>query len=214
MNDQKTDERSLPVPDLESYIHHGSLSRTIALGVVGLAALTVLIWILLASTQPVLSDEDFRAQFSFHNIDSQWVVKSTIDRPDYKGILLVPQIRFRVGNQSQRELKAVQMIGIFRFLNSGRSIGESIAYLFDKPAKPGQNSDEVVMSTENGYESGSVQDFEKNSKFWEGALVELYAKSGRQKLTFIKSFYISRRIQGLDHDVKLLPKAERKAGAD
>jgi hypothetical protein len=199
----------LPAPDLDSYIHKGSLSRTIAMSLVALSVLAVAIWFIVFTGEPILSDEDFRAQFAFHGIDSQWVVKNTIERPDFKGILLVPQIKFQVRNESQKDLKAVQMIGIFRFLNTGRSIGESIIYLFDKKAKPGQSSPEMVMLTENGYESGSVQDFENSRKNWEGAMVEIYAKSGRQKLTFIKSFYISRRIKGLDLDVQLAPRGGR-----
>lgn len=200
----------LPTPDFDSYIHHGSTSRTIAMGMVVLAIVLAVVWFLTVSSEPVLSDEDFRAQFHFHGIDSQWVVKNTIERPDFKGILLVPQIRFQVRNEGQKNLKSVQMIGVFRFLNTGRSIGESIIYLFNKKAGPGQSSPEMVMMTENGYEAGSVQDFEKNRKFWEGAMVEIYAKSGRQKLTFIKSFYISRRIKGLDLDVQLAPQGEKK----
>jgi hypothetical protein len=202
----------VPTPDLESYFHHGSLSRTISLGIVALVILAAIVWVLVVSNEPILSDEDFRAQFAFHGIDSLWVVKNTVERPDFKGILLVPQIRFQVRNESQKPLRAVQMIGIFRFLNTGRSIGESIIYLFDRATKPGQSSPEMVMMTENGYEAGSVQDFEKNRKYWEGAMVEIYAKSGRQKLTFIKSFYISRRIQGLDLDVKLVPQGEKQGG--
>lgn len=208
------DEAARPMPDLDSYLHQGSRSRTIVLGVVGMAVLAALVWLVFASSAPILDDETYRAQFSFNTIDSQWVVKQTIERPDFKGILLVPQIRFRVKNESRGPLRAVQMIGVFRFLNSGRSIGESIAYLFDQSAGPGENSDEVVMMTENGYEAGSIQDFEKNRKFWEGAMVEIYAKSGRQKLTFIKSFYISRHIEGLDLDVQILPKGKEEKGKE
>lgn len=203
MSEDKTDASPLTAPDLESYLVHRSLSRTISLAVVALAVIGAVIWFISVTTEPILSDEDFRAQFSFNTIDSKWVVKNTVIRPDFKGILLVPQIRFRVRNESKGEMRAVQMIGVFRFLNTGRSIGESIIYLFDKSAKPGQDSPEMVMMTENGYEANTVQDFEKNRKFWEGAMVEIYAKSGRQKLTFIKSFYISRRIEGLDLDVQL-----------
>ncbi len=210
MNEKTKEDAPIQLPDLDSYLHHGSRSRTIAMGVVGLAVLAAVIWLISVSSEPILDDDAYRAQFSFNTIDSQWVVKNTIERPDFKGVLLVPQIRFRVKNESAGPLRAVQMIGVFRFLNSGRSIGESIAYLFNKAAGPGENSDEVVMMTENGYEAGSIQDFEKNRKFWEGALVEVYAKSGRQKLTFIKSFYISRHIEGLDLDVQLLPKGGEK----
>jgi len=210
MSDLKCENNGLQAPDLESYFQHRSLSRTISLGIVGLAILLALIWFITVSSEKVLSEDDFRAQFSFNTINSQWVVKNNIDRPDFKGVLLVPQFRFRVKNESQKELRAVQMIGVFRFINSGRSIGESIVYLFDKPAQPGENSHEMVMTTENGYESGSIQDFEKNRKFWEGAMVEIYAKSGPQKLTFIKSFYISRHIDGLNLDVQLIPRQEKK----
>jgi hypothetical protein len=151
-----------------------------------------------------LAPEKIKSSIEVFNISSHWVVKKKIEEDDFKGIVLVPEISFRVRNVGDSELSYVFLLGVFRFLDNGKTIGEGFKTVFKEPLKPGKESDKLKLTSELGYRASSAEAFEKNQRDWQSAYVEIFVKFRSSKLVFLKSYYISRKIQGRKNiDVKI-----------
>lgn len=149
--------------------------------------------------------EILKSSLEIMDINSQWVESEKVDEKDFKGIILVPEFSFRFRNTGEKELNYVFLVGVFRLLNASRAMGEGYLTLFrDKPLKPGEISDKILVRSGFGYRATSKKAFELNSRKWRSAVVEIYIKSGNSGLVFLKSFYINRKIEGLDTEIKIL----------
>ena len=95
-------------------------------------------------------------------------------------------------------------LGVFRFVNSPKLLGEGSSMALKKPLVPGKESKEIVISSQYGYSASSEIAFSENQMAWKRAYVEIYTRSSGSELVFLKSFYISRKIEGVDIDVKIL----------
>ena len=150
-----------------------------------------------------LSPEELKSSLEIINISSQWVVKKEVKDNDFEGIILVPEINFQVRNVGEKDLKYVFFLGVFRFLDSGKTIGEGFKMDLKEGLPPGGVSREITLTSGLGYRASSKEAFEKNPKDWQSAFVEIFIKRRNSKLTFFKSFYISRRIEGMNINVMI-----------
>jgi hypothetical protein len=91
-------------------------------------------------------------------------------------------------------------------LDRPKALGEGTFVAFKKPLKPGEESEPVTLSSKFGYRGTSKKAFKEYYKEWQSAMVQIYVSSGTSKLSFLKSFYISRRIKGLEVDVRITGK--------
>jgi hypothetical protein len=155
---------------------------------------------------PTLPPEELVASMEIFNIDSQWILSEELDTPDFKGIVLVPQISFQVRNIGKVNLYYVYFLGVFRLLDRPKALGEGTFMAFKKKLKPGEESERITLNSKFGYRGSSKKAFKKYYKEWRSAVVQIYVSSGTSKLSFLKSFYISRRIEGLDVDVTVTDK--------
>ncbi|NIM12059.1 MAG: hypothetical protein GTO45_08065 [Candidatus Aminicenantes bacterium] len=155
---------------------------------------------------PTLPPEELVASMEIFNIESQWIKSEELDTPDFKGIVLVPQISFQVRNIGKAELYYVYFLGVFRLLDRPKALGEGTFVAFKKPLKPGEESERITLNSKFGYRGSSKQAFKKYYKEWRSAMVQIYVSSGTSRLSFLKSFYISRRIEGLDVDITVTDK--------
>jgi len=151
-----------------------------------------------------LTSEDLKASIEIFDTSSQWLELKKIEEPDYKGIILVPQFSLRIKNIGKADLKHVYILGVFRLVNAPKSMGEDYYTLFSKPLAPGKSSDKVVLTSGFGYRATSKAAFNRNTRNWRSAVVEIYVKSKNTGLTFLKSYYISKRIEGLDIEIKVV----------
>lgn len=138
------------------------------------------------------------------DISSHWIVKEKVDEPDFKGIVLVPEISFRIRNVGQKELRYVMVIGVFRLLNTTKPMGEGFQMLFNEPFNPGKESDRIVLTSPFGYRATSKEAFDQNSRNWRSSSVDVYVKSRNSGMLLFKTFYINRRIEGLNLEVKII----------
>lgn len=146
-----------------------------------------------------------QSSIEIFDISSQWVIKEKIDEPDYKGILLVPEISFRIRNIGKEDLRYVLMVGVFRYLYASKPIGEGYRMLFNHPFAPGKESDRIVITSPFGYRATSKEAVSRNSRNWRSSLVEIYVKSRNSGMLPIKTFYINRKIEGMDDlEVKVI----------
>lgn len=150
-----------------------------------------------------ITAEELKSSIQISGISSQWIIKRRVNKDDFKGIILVPYISFCVKNIGKKDLGRVFFLGVFRFVNSGRFIGDNFKMALEQPLRPGQLSKKIELRAGSGYRASSKEAFEQNRKNWEISLVELYIKSKNSKLIFLKSFYISKKIKGMNIDVKI-----------
>ncbi|MCK4766356.1 MAG: hypothetical protein KAW12_29445 [Candidatus Aminicenantes bacterium] len=151
-----------------------------------------------------IAPEELKSAVEIFDISSHWIETEKIDETDFKGILLVPEISFRVRNKGKKELKHMLMLGVFRLLNASRPMGEGYKMLFSQPLVPGKESDKIVLASPFGYKATSKKAFEKNSRSWRSSQVEIYVKSRNSGMLFIQEFYINRKIEGLAAEVKVI----------
>jgi hypothetical protein len=125
---------------------------------------------------------------------SQWVDKES-DEPGM--VSIVPSIRFRVKNVSDKPLEMLKFIGIFEFIEGGEQIGDGNIPLLEIPLQPGETSPFLTIASRYGYSASSKEAFVKNATEWKPVRVRLLARknSAPGKLG---SFEISREIAGLD----------------
>jgi hypothetical protein len=155
---------------------------------------------------PTIPPEELKSAIKIFNIDSKWVVSEEVDTPDFKGIILVPQISFQVRNTGGMDLYYVYFLGVFRLMDRPKALGEGVSMAFKKPLKPGEESERITLTSLFGYRGSSKEAFQKHSRDWRSVMVQVYVRSGTSHLIFLKTYYISRRIEGLDVDISLSDK--------
>jgi hypothetical protein len=187
---------------LDEYIQPVSSSTKFWLGVAGLLIFAVLAWVFKATVIDIsMSGDELRRSITLFDISSQWTVKEQNDDPDFKGITLVPEVSFRFRNTGRRELRYVYLLGVFRFMPTGKFIGEGYQMTLRTPLPPGGESEPIVLRCGFGYKASSAEAFEKNRRNWMNSYVELFTKSKNSRYVMIKTLYVSRRIAGMDVEV-------------
>jgi hypothetical protein len=150
-----------------------------------------------------LTPVELKAAVELFDISSQWKVNEKVNDEDFQGIILVPEVSFRVRNVSQRDLSYVFLLGVFRFMDTGKVIGEGYRMALRRALPPGGVSERITLNAGFGYRATSAAAFEKYRQDWRNSLCEVFAKSHNSGFVMLKTFYISRRIQGLDVEVKI-----------
>jgi len=172
----------------------------------GIALLLVglLVWVVKSDLiDRSISGDTLKSAVEIFNIDSHWVVKQRVDEPDFKGVILVPQFSFQVRNTGTETLEYVFFLGVFRFLDNGKTMGEGYQMALEEPLEPGAESGRIVLKSGFGYRATSEQAFDRNPRDWRSAFVEVFLRSKTSRLVFFKSYYISRRVAGTDVDVTI-----------
>ncbi|MCP5108968.1 MAG: hypothetical protein GY950_36635 [bacterium] len=208
MNDELKNVRKLIEGDddvlFDEYINQNRFGPKFWLSVttVVLLVLSVLVykWVVL---DKIIPPEVLKSSLEIFDIDSQWVVKEEVHEKDFHGIILVPQISFRFRNIGGQKLKYVYVLSVFRLLNRPKSLGEANKMALREVLEPGGESERIVLTCSFGYRATSKEAFARNSKEWKSATSEIYVKSGGQELLFLKTFYIIRKIEGLEMDVEV-----------
>ena len=194
-------------PILEDYLKPKRLQPKFWRWVILTIIFVILVYIYKVTVlDPTIDPEELKTSMEIFNINSQWVVSEKIDTPDFKGIVLVPQISFQIRNIGKVNLQYVYFLGVFRLLNRAKPLGEGYRMTLKKPLEPGKESEKIILTSRFGYRASSRQAFNKYSKDWRSAMVQIYVKTGASKLFFFKSFYISRKIEGLEIDIKITDK--------
>ncbi len=156
-----------------------------------------------------ISPKELKASLEFYNIHSQWIVKEKVKTKDFEGILLVPQVTFSVRNTGKNKLENLYFIGVFSFMDIANVSGEGYQAILGDPIKPLKSTKKIILTSSRGYRATSVRAFKKNKGNWKRSMVKIYARNKNLKLTYIKTFYISRKIAGDDIDIKLIEKKRR-----
>jgi hypothetical protein len=151
-----------------------------------------------------INPRQLQAALEFFDISSQWVVNDRINEDDFKGIILVPEVSFRIRNIGKKDLSYVFLLGVFRFMDNGKFIGEGYQMTLRQALAPNGTSERITLKSGFGYRASSPAAFEKYKKNWRNSLCELFAKSHNSGLTPVKTFYVSRKIagQGIEIEIK------------
>jgi hypothetical protein len=151
-----------------------------------------------------VNPRQLKAALEFFDISSQWLVNEQIKEDDFRGIILVPEVSFRIRNIGKKDLSYVFLLGVFRFMDNGKFIGEGYRMVLHRALPPAGTSARITLKSGFGYRASSAAAFEKYKKEWRNSFCELYAKSHNSGLTPVKTFYISRKIagQGVEIEIK------------
>jgi hypothetical protein len=150
-----------------------------------------------------MTPAEMKAAVELFDISSQWTVNEKVNEEDFKGIILVPEVSFRIRNVSKKSLSYVFLLGVFRFMDSGKVIGEGYRMVLRRALPPGGESERITLNAGFGYRASSTAAFEKYKHDWRNSFCEVFAKSHNSGFTPLKTFYISRRISGQDIEVKI-----------
>ncbi len=151
------------------------------------------------------TEDELVQAIGFSEINSYWKVGEKIDEPDFKGFIITPEIQFRIINKSKRAISNLYLIAVFRFIESGKNIGDTFKMLFQKQKLlPQQESPVITITSLFGYRIRNLQLFDRQRGGWESAMIDIYMRTHNSKLTFIKNFYISKKVIGIDEtEIKL-----------
>lgn len=204
-NDQSTPSNNAPEEILEEYLKPRTRQTKFWLSVI-LSVIFIIMALIYKITviDTTIDPKVLISSMEVINVKSQWIEFEKIDTPDFKGIVLVPEISFQVRNIGKVELNYVFFLGVFRFQDTSKTIGEGFMTAFKKPLKPGQVSDTIVLTSKFGYRASSKTAFSKNAKDWQTAFVNIFARTGAANLKPLKTFTIDRRIEGLDLEIKII----------
>jgi len=150
-----------------------------------------------------MTPAELKAAVELFDISSQWKVNQKVEDEDFKGIVLVPEVSFRVRNVSKKKLSYVYLLGVFRFMDSGKVIGEGYQMALRQALPPGEASGRIILNAGFGYRATSAAAFERYKQDWRNSFCEVFAKSHNSGLTMLKTFYVSRRIEGQDVEVEI-----------
>jgi len=150
-----------------------------------------------------ISPKQLKAALEFFDISSRWVVNEKVNEEDFSGIILVPEVSFRVRNVGKRDLSYVFLLGVFRFMDNGKFIGEGYRMALRTPLPPAGESEKFTLKAGFGYRASSAAAFEKYKKNWRNSFCELFVKSHNSGLVSVKTFYISRKIAGQDIEIEI-----------
>ena len=150
-----------------------------------------------------MNPRQLKAALEFFEISSQWVVNEQINEDDFSGIILVPEVSFRIRNVGKKDLSYVFLLGVFRFMDNGKFIGEGYQMTLRRPLPPGGESARITLKAGFGYRATSAEAFEKYKENWRNSLCELFVKSHNSGLTPVKTFYVSRKIAGQDVEIEI-----------
>jgi hypothetical protein len=174
------------------------------LAVVSLAILAVFVLVYKKTVMnTAMTPAELKAAVELFDISSQWKVNEKVNDEDFQGIVLVPEVSFRVRNVSEKDLSYVFLLGVFRFMDSGKVIGEGYRMTLRRALPPGGESERITLNAGFGYRASSAAAFEKYKQDWRNSFCEVFAKSHNSGLTMLKTFYISRRIEGQDVEVEI-----------
>lgn len=189
---------------LEKYIHPKKFGSKFWVKVFLAAAFVLLAFIVKTTVFDRVVDPKLLVEsIEVFDIHSKWVVKEEVDTPDFKGLVIVPQVKFRVRNIGKTDLKYVYFLGVFRVVNRSKALGEDFRTVFDNPLKPGAESESITMTSQYGYRAKSVAAFDASYKEWKESLVQLFVRSGGSQLEPLKTFYLSRRVEGAEINIKI-----------
>lgn len=173
----------------------------------GVVAVVMLIIYKVTIIDKTIEPDVLKNSIEIFNIDSKWVVSEEVDTPEFQGIVLVPQVSFQVRNIGSENLSYVRFLGVFSLLGKPKDLGDSVYVAFKKPLEPGKvDSNRITLTAKIGYRASSKQAFSKNSKEWRSCAVQVLVSSGTSRLIKLKTFYVSRRIDGMDIDIKMTGK--------
>ena len=150
-----------------------------------------------------MSPAELKGAMELFDISSQWVVNEKVNEDDFQGIILVPEVSFRIRNVGKKDLSYVFLLGVFRFMDSGKVIGEGYQMVLRRALPPNGESEKITLTAGFGYRASSAAAFEKYKKDWRNSFCEIFVKSHNSGLTPLKTFYISRKIAGQDIEIKI-----------
>ncbi len=163
----------------------------------------VLLYFLTGIAKNRISVEELKASIEVSDINSQWIKNGKTEDNGVKKIILVPTVSFKIQNVGKVDLSYLSLVGVFRFYGTDKFLGEGNKMVFKEPLKPSALSKSIKIISDRGYRATSVNAFVDNDKEWQTVYAVIFAKLGGYKYVKIKKINISRRIKGMNLNIKI-----------
>ena len=150
----------------------------------------------------IIDPEVLKSSIEIFDIDSQWVVREEIHEKDFHGIVLAPEISFRLRNVGKEKLSYIYVLAVFRLMNRPKSLGEDNKMTLRDGLEPGGESERIVLTCGFGYRATSKEAFSRNKEGWENASVEIFARGGSSNMVLLNTYYVIRKIEGMKKEVR------------
>lgn len=150
-----------------------------------------------------MSRDELKVALELSEVSSQWIVKEKINRKEKQGILLTPEFSFRLRNSSRKKLSYIYFLGVFRFEDTGKSLGEGFRMTIKSGLVAGEKSTPIRLVSMGGYTASSVDAFMKNKKEWRRVYVDLFAQTKNSGMVLLGRYNIARRIEGREIEVRI-----------
>lgn len=203
-NPQMTEQQENTNELLEKYFAPRRNSSKFWLGVVTLVLLAGLVLLFkFAIVDNSMSGETLRSSVELFDISSQWVDRAKTSLDDPRGVIIVPEVSFRIRNIGKQELKYLYVLGVFRFVDNGRTIGEGYRMTLRDGLPPGGESERITLTCGFGYRASNARALQKNPQDWLDAMAEVFIQSRNSPMLALKTLYVSRKVAGIEFDIRL-----------
>ena len=113
-----------------------------------------------------VSPAELKAAMELFDISSQWVVNDKIDEEDFKGIILVPEVSFRIHNISKKRPELCIFAGGVPLHGHRQGDRGRVPDGFAPGLGPKRESARITLTAGFGYRASSAAAFEKYKQDW------------------------------------------------
>jgi hypothetical protein len=176
----------IPPPGLSKLVKKESLSRSMR---------RLLRLVLLTATVHGCADftrEEALEGLSVTDVVSYWSVRGKVGDDTY----IRPLVRFRIRNDSERDVDYVQTMAVFRWEKApDEGWGNAFEYsLSGDPVSPGEVSRMITLRSDSYYFSKEEPEEMFESAEWQQVTVEVYAKAGRSTWKSVVKLEVPKQI--------------------
>lgn len=141
----------------------------------------------------VMSNEEVKNSIQILSIKTTWINKDITPQE----VKIVPVVRLKIKNIGKIALQYMDMEAVFEQVDTGIAFSDGMVRLFEKPLKPGETSEEIVIPSFFGYTATSKAAFMANKNEWKPLQAKLFARAKGSSLVRFGGLYpIPQEIEG------------------
>ncbi|MCP4221283.1 MAG: hypothetical protein GY765_42045 [bacterium] len=112
-------------------------------------------------------------------------------------VVIVPSFTFQIKNIGDTSIGGLIFKGEFYFEDNGEKLSDGMVSELKKELLPNDESNEISIRSQLGYEATSKEAFVRNTKTWRKVKTKLYAKQKDSEYVLLGTYSIRQEIQGI-----------------
>jgi hypothetical protein len=169
--------------------------------IISMVAAVILVLLFFKTMSDSMSSEEVKNSIEIVWSDTFWVDKEVTPQE----VKIVPAIKLKIKNIGKRELKYMDIVANFEFVESGMQHSDGmIRVLTDEPLKPGETSEEFLIKSIYGYSASSRAAFLQNKVEWKLMQAKIFVRAKGSALVPVGEVYpIKQIIEGFDETAQI-----------